>query len=257
MKTQIRSISFIFSLLFIALCFILSNCDEEKPQFREYPRVNTLPVSNITEEGATFNADLYSIGTETIMEYGFIWGWSSNPTIWDDKKVLPDIPLRTGNFSAEIRSTLVKGTNYTVKPYIKTEEHVVYGKPVTFASLGSLAPEITGFKPDSAAWNDTLIIRGKNFSWVPSKNIVRLNQLQCVTINSNDTLLRVRVPIDLTEKKTTISVELSGMVATYNEKFFTLILPQITGIYPLRSYWNDTLIIRGRNFCDKFAPTTS
>jgi hypothetical protein len=140
--------------------------------------MNSLPVTNITDEGATFNADLYSLGTEKITEYGFVWGCNIDPTIYNDKRILPGIPSEICVFSTEIKTTLTEGLEYTVKPYIITEEHVVYGKPVTFTSLGSLAPEITGFEPDSARWNDTLIIRGKNFSWVSSSNLVRLNQFK-------------------------------------------------------------------------------
>jgi hypothetical protein len=247
LKTLTRTYYILLSSFLIVLCCLLGTC-EETPQPRAYPRVNSLPVTNITEEGATFNADLFSLGTETITEYGFVWGTTNNPSLNDDRRILPGIPSGTGVFSTEITTALTEGLEYTVKPYIITEEHTVYGKPVTFISLGSLAPEITGFEPDSATWNDTLIIRGKNFSRISSNNLVRLNQIECFSIRSTDTTVFLRVPINLIEKISTISVEVSKMLYTYNKKYFTLLLPQVTGIFPTHAAWNDTIIIAGKNF---------
>jgi IPT/TIG domain len=240
---------FIFSALF------LSKCEEENARPRTYPRVNTMPVSDITEKGATFNAEIYSLGSESIIDHGFVWGVTDNPTINNNKILLGSIGI-TGAYSAPVLSTLLKDKLYTVKTFVQTAEHFVYGAPVTFKSLGSGAPVIYGFEPDSAAWMDTLLVKGKNFSWVENENIVRLNQLQCETISSTDTTLSVLVNKELSELSTVLSVELAGNKAICTNGTFRLIPPVIKNIIPMQARWGDTITVTGENFQNRYSNNT-
>jgi hypothetical protein len=120
--------------------------------------------------------------------------------------------------------------------------------PVEFVSLGSGAPIITGFEPDSAAWLDTIKISGKNFSRVLNQNIVKIGVVQCNIVAGNDTTLYVLVSTGIEIRSNNISVEISGNVSEYTAKSFKLKMPTLTGFYPSRAYWNDTLIIHGKNF---------
>jgi hypothetical protein len=108
-------------LLFSFLCLILGDCEEEKAVPREYPRLNTLPVRNITKEGATFSADLYSLGNETINEFGFVWGPGLDPQINGDKIAFQGNRAAGGIYSAEIRSTLVEELNIQSDPLLQPE----------------------------------------------------------------------------------------------------------------------------------------
>ncbi len=236
----------------LLFCLSLNSCEEEKAHPRDYPRVRTLPVSNITGEGATFKADLYSLGTENIKEYGFVWGPNIDPGLESDKVVFPGANATIGVYTSEIRSTLTEGTEYTVKSFVKTDTRVVYGTPLTFISLGSLSPVITAFSPDTVVWGDTLKIRGKNFSWVASKNIVRLNQTECHVIASSDTMLLAIVKGTLSDAKVKISVELTGNSALFDKKDLFIKIPVITGFFPPKAKWQDTLTITGKNMIAGF-----
>jgi len=238
---------FFHFVLFGTICLLLSYCEEEKAQPRVYPRINTLPVSNITEEGATFNADLYSLGTETIIEYGFVWGTYFNPLITSDKIVLPGNSAKEGVFKAEITSTLSEGIEYKVRPYVSTDIRIVYGNIVTFVSLGSMAPVITGFEPDSAAWGDTLKISGKHFSWVHYKNTVHLDQTECLMLSSTDTTIFVFVPYTLNKLESSVTIDLAGNIAEFPQKKFKLIPPLLRDFNPKQARWGDTIYIKGRN----------
>jgi hypothetical protein len=67
----------IFALLVSAVLFAFVKCEDEQSVPREYPRVTGMVVTNVSENGAAFMADLYSVGTETLIEHGFVWGtWS-------------------------------------------------------------------------------------------------------------------------------------------------------------------------------------
>jgi len=224
----------------------MSDCDE-KPEPRSYPRLKTLPVSNISEEGATFNADLYSLGTEEITDYGFVWGAHSSLSINSDDKVLLGIPQGEGIFSAEIKTTLAEGMEYTVRSFAISEGHTIYGPEVTFVSLGSLAPVIKGFEPDSAAWGDTLTIYGENFSWERLQNKVKLNETLCDITSSTDSTIIATIPPTLNTIKSSLSVELAGNSVEFMQKQFKLIPPTLLDFYPKQARWGDTLFIRGRD----------
>ena len=60
-------------ILFGLTILLLNNCEDEKAQSRSYPQVRTNPVSGITSAGATFSAEIYALGTEQIINHGFVW----------------------------------------------------------------------------------------------------------------------------------------------------------------------------------------
>ena len=75
-------------LFFILSVRLISFCEEEKAHARSYPQVRTKPVSNITSNGATFSGDIYSLGTEPIIEHGFVWVEGNSPDLSDDRILL-------------------------------------------------------------------------------------------------------------------------------------------------------------------------
>jgi hypothetical protein len=215
------------SALIILICLsfsLLNNCSEEKDHPRSYPRVKTNPVTNITANGATFSADIFSMGTEPIIEHGFVWDEGYYPDLTDDKILLGQAP-EAGIFSADISSSLAKDVKYTVKAFVKTAEHVVYGLPVTFVSLGAGAPVVTDFEPKMARWQDTLVVTGKNFSWVKTNNTVRLNQVECYLVKATDTTLTVIVDTGVKELKSAVSVEVDGNVSRLENDSLQLLAP--------------------------------
>jgi IPT/TIG domain len=243
-KNLFKAMARIF--FFIVLVRLLSYCEEEKSQSRSYPRVKTHAVTNITSSGATFNGEIFSLGTEPIINHGFVWSETDNPTLMNSK-ILLGAEAVTGAYSAEIFSSLTKDVEYTVKSMVQTAEHVIYGTPVTFKSLGSGAPVITGFEPDSAAWLDTIKISGMNFSYDKQLNLVKLNQTNCNVIAATDSTLFVLVGTDITQIKNLLSVEISGNVSVCIRDTLRLLPPVINGFYPVKAFWSDTLQIRGRH----------
>ena len=244
-KNLFKAIAWIF--FFILLVRLLSYCEEEKSQSRSYPRVKTYAVTNITDKGATFNGEIYSPGTEPIINHGFVWSEGDNPTLLNNK-ILLGADASSGAYSAEIFSSLTKDVEYTVKSVVQTAEHVIYGTPVTFKSLGSGAPVITGIEPDSAAWLDTVKISGKNFSYDKQLNLVKLNQTNCSVIAATDSTLFVLVGTDITQIKNLLSVEISGNVSVCIRDTLRLLPPVINGFYPVKAFWSDTLQIKGKHF---------
>jgi hypothetical protein len=110
-----------------------------------------------------------------------------------------------------------------------------------------MAPLISGFEPDTVIWGDTLKINGKNFSYISSKNIVRINQTECHVIASTDTTISAIVRSALSDSKSRISVELSGNISLYDKKDLFIKMPVISGMFPVNTFWGEIITITGKN----------
>jgi hypothetical protein len=214
-----------FALLISAILFAFVKCEDEQSVPREYPRVTGMIVTNVSEIGATFMADLYSAGTETLVEHGFVWSrWAGSKDLHNYDRVYLGVP-RTGKFQAEVKATFTKGETYFVRPFILTEERTVYGPEVSFVSLGSEGPVITRFEPHAGLWDDTLRIFGRNFSWV--QNEVTMNDVICGQVRFTDTSIIALISRDIITIDNNVSVSINGNKYTFNEKKFRLTPPLI------------------------------
>lgn len=228
-------------LVFIA--FTTCNKDEVTP--REYPRVKTLDVNEITEFGARFNAEIIYPGNGEITEYGFVWGETENPTIESSEKRILAQNIRTGGFTAEILTTLKEEVTYYVRAYAKNNEYLVYGKNVSFLSLGSKAPEISSINSNEGTIGDTVLIRGNGFSFLSKENDVKFNDIKATTISANDSIITVIVP-EINKEKSNVTVSIAGNPSGH-VKFFTT-TPIIESLSNTALAISDTLIIDGNNF---------
>jgi len=225
---------------------LLSSCEDE-PVKRDYPRVKTLEVTNITEAGATFTGEVFEEGNQGITEHGFVWA-TRQPDVEYSNKVLLGSFSSSGQFSAEVGSSLAEGITYQVAAFVISGEYTVYGEPVTFKSLGSEGPRITGFSPGRALCGDTITIRGRNFSWVRGSNVVKFNDAQGLVCDPvTDTLLKVIVPFSVTAVENAISVEITGNRSAYTGEPLIVDLPEIVSCSPAEVHWGDTVEIFFRN----------
>jgi hypothetical protein len=234
-------------LLLAASVTLLTKCEKENSKPRSYPRIKTLPVTNISQNGAEVSADLYSLGTEPIIDHGFVYG-TSDPAITYSDKILLGTTDSTGIFRGRISSALRSKIKYYVKPFVQTSKHVVYGVTTEFMSQGSDGPVIFGFEPKAATWFDTLKITGQNFSWLVNTNIVKLNQASCDVIEATSTSLKVLVSKDLVNLKSLLSVELAGNITTDTKDTFNLVIPVVSGFSPKQARWGDTITVTGKDF---------
>jgi len=234
-------------IIIIPSIIILTHCQKEVVSKREYPRLRTLEVSNISSSGAVFNGEIISKGESKIIDYGFIWEKDESPSIdISERKSLGSDP-QIGKFSSYISATLIKNEKYYVKSYLITDQHLVYGNEITFVSLGSKGPLILYFTPKEGFVEDTLIIFGENFSVKLEQNIVKFNSVEAQVVNRTDSSLNVIIPPDLNDKSSKISVSIFGNV-TYAPDSFTLYTPILTNFYPDYGKLDDTITIIGSHF---------
>ncbi len=235
----------LIALLFLFVVFMEFGCDKDEARERDHPQVRTNAVNNITPDGARFNGTIISGDAGSVTEYGFVWGTGEYLSLeTSEKLIVQEIP--DGNsFSYDITYALEPMREYKVRSYVKSGEYTVYGDAVTFVSLGSQSPLITGFEPQTATWGDTITIYGENFSFKQSSNVVLFGEVDARVMESTNERLRVLVPNILSDFTSMISVEVVGNRST-SDAFFELITPgKITAADRLVATWSDTIEFTG------------
>lgn len=229
------------TVIFITLILMFSGCEEE-PVMRDYPRIRTQDVTNITSSGATFTGDIYQEGTIPITDHGFLWSVFRPGLGYSDMQSMGTFS-GTGVFTADISTALKEGEVYRVCAYLKAGEYTVYGNEVTFTSQGSSGPVITGFEPAEVKLGDTITIKGWNFSWIANK--VAIDDVVTLMVSpQTDTVLKAIVPYTLTKRENVISVEVSGNKSSFTTQSLIVNLPQIETLIPASAFWGDTLAIK-------------
>ncbi|MBN1416085.1 MAG: IPT/TIG domain-containing protein [Bacteroidales bacterium] len=232
------------AILFLSFLFII-DCQKEEITSRDFPRVNTLEVTKISDDGATFNAEITFKGNAIIEEYGFVWDTIEEPSFEYAEKAVIQENASTGKFSLVIKTTLKKGKDYFVKAFIHSDRYMVYGKQVSFHSMGSSAPFIKDFSPLTGKILDSVTIYGNGFS-LGQSNSVKFDTLVARVLRSTGTTLTVLVPERLQKDSSIISVSIFGNTARAKQ-LFALQKTSLTDYYPKTGTFGDTIIITGKN----------
>jgi hypothetical protein len=237
---------YISILYFFGLGYLLITCTKEEYSIRNYPRVATHEIENVNSSGATFKGEVISQGKEKIIEYGFTWGEYPSPKLETANKKVVKGESSSAIFKTEISTALKDSTTYYVRAFAKTESFIVYGKNVSFISLGSSAPTITRFNPEEGTIGDTISIYGYNFSYLSKENNVKFGDIATSVLMSSDTLVKVLVP-DISDDAYYISLSILGNTAK-SEELFHVSTPVIISFNPTTCSIDDTLEIVGVNF---------
>jgi len=239
-------VSQIIAVLILFLC-LLVKCKKDDVTGRPYPRINTLPVTEITHEGAKFSAEIIFRGDFEIINYGFVWGEIEDANVNSSDRIIFGENIQSDNFSAYISTTLKEKVRYNVKSFIQTKDYTVYGENIQFTSLGSGAPEITSVYPSAANFCDTIFIRGTNFSFIKEQNSLKFGAINTEVISASDTLIKAFVPDSMNSPDFRVSVSIFGNEALSKESI-TIIKPEILQISPENVVIGETISIVGDNF---------
>lgn len=238
--------AFKYTLILIAISFLV-NCEKYEVTSRDYPRVSTLAVDNITEEGATFNAEFKLRGEFEVVNYGFVWSTLENPTIDDSDRVVYAENIQSNTFSQRIETTLKKENIYNVRAFVKTKDYLIYGENIEFYSRGSNGPELLDFSPKIGHVGDTIKLKATSFGRVKNNVKVKINQTYVDIAKFDEKEISIVIPNSHTEEKSKISVDLAFNTSIYNE-LFTLYKPTINNIYPAAIKFGTEVTIEGENF---------
>ncbi len=241
MKSVLKHIILIFLVAFLV------KCERDEITSRNYPRLKTLAVTEITSEGVKFNAEIIFRGNFEVINYGFVWSENENPTITNSDRIVYSDNIQSKTFYKAVQTTLKKGVSYFVRAFVKTNDYIVYGENIKFLSLGSGAPSIKSVKPLEISFCDTIFIKGSNFSYIKDQNSLKFGSVKANIITATDTLIKASAPDLLNSSSFNIEVSIQGNKATSQETV-KMKNPQIVSINPSTVVFGDTITIIGENF---------
>ncbi|HTE32516.1 MAG TPA: IPT/TIG domain-containing protein, partial [Chryseolinea sp.] len=192
--------------------------------------VNTNEVDGITTAGALLHGEI-TFASVPILDHGFLWSDRAELTFGKADKISLGAMELPGSFEAQCDRGLKEGKKYYARAYAQSEDHIVYGDVVEFISLGGKAPLLKDFYPKTGSWHDTVTLVGQNLSVVTAGMVVKFNNSAAYIMSGSSDTVRVKVPFELTDKISTISLTLVGNVAVATEKFH-LKNPTIESITP-------------------------
>ncbi|HYW95381.1 MAG TPA: IPT/TIG domain-containing protein [Bacteroidales bacterium] len=208
MKSGISNIVIISSFLFL----VVTSCAKIVRESYPFPRVRTTSIE-ITGYGAKFTGNIEDMGDSPISERGFVWSILENPDVSVDEKVYLGPAENIGSFTGDITSCLYEGTTYFVRAFAVNEGYVNYGETLKFISIGSTGPLPDHFSPTYASPGNELVISGHNFSYVPFRNTVLLNnEIKANAFASTDTTVSVKLPTGLPPGRYTVTLEVADVV---------------------------------------------
>ncbi len=239
-------------LAFVSLFSLMAGCKKEEIESNEYPRINTLEVTNITKEGVVFNGEIISLGNTPVVNYGFVW--SDSEIIYSGggknmEKILISGNNSKGKFSKSIDFALKKDVQYTVSAIVQTDSITVFGEAVSFYSKGSIAPEVDYFEPESGQIGDTINIYGSRFSSLSSNINVLFGDQKADLIESDNDHIVVVVPPFQGENVNLSVVSLDDTVQATDE--FKLLEIELNDFSPKEATYGDEITLTGSNFGNK------
>lgn len=224
-----------------------------------HPRLATLaPFEDSPEAGLLLRAELSTTGTAPVLEYGFVWANGKELPLLADQfeRISLSSPINPGLFEARADFGHVKGQSYNVRAFVRTADQIVYGNTVPFTSPGCLPPVVRSFSPPTAAWGDTVVIRGGRFSSLRQPLRVyfvsrAVGHSEALVISASPQQIVCRVPSSLPVATLGAKIE----VSSYNQSgissdefLLETAKPVITDVSPLTGTFGTRITLRGSGF---------
>jgi hypothetical protein len=121
---------FILSLSFLLYISCTREYSCEKCIPVTLPEVQTVSVTDVNETSAKFNGDLLKIGDTSVIDFGFCWASTPNPTD-NSNKISDGATSSTQSFSNAVTGLSANQTYY-VKAYAINSKGTVYGQEISF-----------------------------------------------------------------------------------------------------------------------------
>lgn len=157
MKIQAKFILYCLSLGLIA-------CEKDALEPRKNPRFSIAFVQSLDASGAQFAANVFEFGNEDILEYGFVYGKSSQPRV-ENAEIVKRDGKPTAEFEIKATHSMALGERYHVSAFMRTASGFVYSAPVEFESRGSEGFIFERIElPSPLYFRDTITVFASNLS---------------------------------------------------------------------------------------------
>ncbi len=236
----------IFWLLITFL--ILAGC--EKGKDIRMAEIKTLTYE-VKGDSLLLRGEIISLGDGKIIQYGFLLDDTTQPNVFNARKIVcHDIP-KADTFSVLIRNNLSPDSTFYLRTFIETSLDYIYGNELTFNGTGKHRASITGFTPNQGIAGDYVKILGENFGFNSTEIKVFFGTAKAELISFSDRNLTVKVPTYEFSSYCSLKVITNSDTVVAHEQFF-LYGPQIIGFSPMTALDEVTLLIEGENFSEDY-----
>lgn len=217
---------------------------------RPFPKVTTLPVSEVNATGATFIGTVEN-KTSEVEDYGFVWyRESQQPFLIPPRNAgrisLINRPI-SNRFETRVEAGLANNALYYVRAFVKSNGITVYGEEVVFKAEGSKEIANLTASPSVVVPGDTMTISGEQLGGFD----VSQYQLEWggptfypISVAQNE--LKVIVPFSISIFQNITLTLPTGKAYSINAP--EIIQPEIVSVTPDAIGIGDTVTIRGSGF---------
>lgn len=137
----------IYSLLALfAVALIFTACTKEEDDVRLDPRLETLKITNVTDNSAMISGFVLAEG-DGFTERGAVYDVNAEPTTEDNKVIAPDSLVNNAEYSVMLTG-LDFATTYYVRAYAMSGSSPIYGDTIAFTTLPILSTVTTAAVTD-------------------------------------------------------------------------------------------------------------
>ena len=236
---------------------IFASCQQEEMVTpRNYPFVISLGVHSIDNTGASVDFEILKEGKAAITSYGleflesseFQFGNATKPYFIVEKSGVPSSEKET----VRIDNNLIEGSEYVVKPFVRSDNITVYGETLLFNSKGVNSPEITEVSESLLLGSTDITISGDHFNSSLENNQVEIPgledyfRIELISVTRFELKLRLSrtyVAFPFSEKKYSLRLTSGGKTVVLPDHF-SLGYPSIESISPLVGYVGDEIKVK-------------
>lgn len=234
----------IIGFLFLSLSLAMLSCEDEE---NVYPQIETLEVTPTFASSFLAKGNIKVIGNATVLDYGFVYGTSSNPDILQSTKVGFGPTTTAGPFEKNISIQYPGQPSIYLRTYITNEKGTVYGEVKEFPLPILTAASVSPMKGRAGT---QVTIAGLNFSIEDGGNEVKFNDKIAAVVSATTTALVVEIPDGITDpiyyQSVTIKVNTGGQEVIATETF--RVLPTIIDFSPNNGTFGTTVVLSGKDF---------
>lgn len=172
----------------------LVGCETEVVEPIRNPRFSVAFVQEINADGAQFAANVYDLGTQEIVEYGFVYETGINPRL-ETGEILKTQGSPPDFFEMFAEHGMVNNITYNVRAFMKTTDGITYSNAIRFRSVGSKGFVINEIiQKDRLYVGDTVTVSGVNFSGLGKNYVIRVEGVATEVISPTNTEFKFRFP---------------------------------------------------------------
>ncbi|KAA6439992.1 beta-lactamase family protein [Dyadobacter flavalbus] len=157
------SVKYIVSILLIAVVLLIPGCERNPEPTNNSSVTDFTELSEILDISAVATSRIEPATITEVVQYGHVWmEGSALPTVENNFTELGKNIPATLQFSS-VLSDLKANTKYKVRSYVRTNNTIMYGKPVEFATEADYTKRLV------KTLKDSLTNRGFGYSFIVSR----------------------------------------------------------------------------------------